>query len=116
VRIAIDDFGTGYSSLNYLKRFAVDVIKIDQSFVAGVPHEVFDATITTTIISVARNLGMEVIAEGVENRQQVDFLRQHGCLHAQGYFFSKPITADQIVDFIRSGQYESGMAANARVA
>jgi diguanylate cyclase (GGDEF)-like protein len=100
LRIAIDDFGTGYSSLNYLKRFAIDVIKLDQSFVAGLPNEIFDSTIAKTIISVARNLGMGLIAEGVETSAQLRFLEAHGCDHAQGYLFSRPLPPQQLATFI----------------
>jgi EAL domain-containing protein (putative c-di-GMP-specific phosphodiesterase class I) len=100
LRISIDDFGTGYSSLNYLKRFAIDVIKLDQSFVAGLPNEIFDSTIAKTIISVARNLGMGLIAEGVETGAQLRFLEAHGCEHAQGYLFSRPLPPQQLAAFI----------------
>ncbi|WP_158900370.1 EAL domain-containing protein [Burkholderia sp. L27(2015)] len=103
VRLSIDDFGTGYSSLNYLKRFAVDVIKLDQSFVAGLPHEMFDATITKTIISVAQNLGMGLIAEGVETGTQLKFLQDHGCENAQGYFFSRPLAPERVLGFVFGG-------------
>jgi len=102
VRISIDDFGTGYSSLNYLKFFAIDVIKIDQSFVAGLPDNAFDVAIASSIISIAGNLSMTLIAEGVETSAQLEFLRDKGCQCVQGYLFSKPIGAGAVLDFIRA--------------
>ncbi|NVE01584.1 EAL domain-containing protein [Massilia sp. BJB1822] len=93
VKLAIDDFGTGYSSLAHLKRFAIDVLKIDQTFVRDVTENADDAAIVMTIIALASNLKLEVISEGVETRQQLDFLRQHGCQQMQGYYFSRPVPA-----------------------
>ena len=95
VQLALDDFGTGYSSLSYLKRFPIDVLKIDRSFVRGIPDESDDAVITNTIITMAHNLGRCVIAEGAETAAQIAFLRAHGCEAVQGYFFSKPLPADE---------------------
>ncbi|MBS4172320.1 EAL domain-containing protein [Bacillus sp. FJAT-49736] len=94
--ISVDDFGTGYSSLNYLKRFPIDIIKIDQSFVREIQVNEKDAAITKTIINLAHNLGMEVIAEGVEERDQVQFLISAQCLKAQGFYFSRPVSAEEI--------------------
>jgi len=94
--ISVDDFGTGYSSLNYLKRFPIDIIKIDQSFVKEIQVNEKDAAITKTIINLAHNLGMEVIAEGVEESDQVQFLISAQCLKAQGFYFSRPVSADEI--------------------
>ena len=91
IRFSVDDFGTGYSSLAYLKRLPVDQLKIDRSFVSGVHLDSRNAAIVRTIISLADNLGMKTIAEGVEEEAEVDFLREAGCLHFQGYFFSKPL-------------------------
>lgn len=93
VRTAIDDFGTGYSSLNYLKQFPVDTLKIDRSFVQGLPHNADDAQIAHTIIAMAHNLGMGVIAEGVETHEQHNFLIKAQCEEVQGFLFSKPLPA-----------------------
>lgn len=90
VRISIDDFGTGFSSLNYLKRFPVDTLKIDQSFVRELHNNPNDETIVKTIISMAHSLNLQVVAEGIETQEQLVFLQQHLCDGGQGYFFSKP--------------------------
>jgi EAL domain-containing protein (putative c-di-GMP-specific phosphodiesterase class I) len=95
VRIAIDDFGTGYSSLSYLRKFAVDALKIDQSFVRQISAGGDDATIVTAIIGMARNLKLRVIAEGVETIQELNFLQNNQCDEAQGYYFSRPVPAEQ---------------------
>jgi len=96
LRIALDDFGTGYSSLTYLKRFPVDCIKIDQSFVAGVADEGFDAAIVESVIDLAHAVGLSVVAEGLETPEQLERLRELGCDHAQGYLFSKPRPAQDL--------------------
>jgi len=93
--IAVDDFGTGYSSLNYLKQFPIDVLKIDRSFVDGVPGGEQDAQIARAIIAMAHSLSLAVIAEGVETQAQLDFLREHDCDQVQGYLFGKPMAASQ---------------------
>jgi EAL domain-containing protein (putative c-di-GMP-specific phosphodiesterase class I) len=93
VQFALDDFGTGYSSLSYLKRLPLDQLKVDRSFVQGLPGSREDAAITTTILTLARTLGLQVVAEGVENKAQFDFLLQHGCSAFQGYLFGKPMSA-----------------------
>jgi diguanylate cyclase (GGDEF)-like protein/PAS domain S-box-containing protein len=100
VRMAIDDFGTGYSSLNYLKQFPVDTLKIDQSFIRNLPDNKDDAQITRTIISMAHNLGLGVIAEGVETKEQLEFLQQVQCEEVQGYYFSRPIPDNSLVKLI----------------
>lgn len=101
VIISIDDFGTGYSSLSYIKQFPIDVLKIDQSFIKDAVTNAKDAAITTTIIHLGQNLGMEVIAEGVENKDQEDFLKKANCQKAQGYYYSKPLTCEDAEQFLR---------------
>jgi len=96
IKIAIDDFGTGYSSLSYLKKFPVDSLKIDQSFVKDIPENASSTAIAATIVSMGNNLHMEIIAEGVETREQFEFIKKEKCSKAQGYFFSKPIEASQL--------------------
>ncbi len=96
INISIDDFGTGYSSLQYLKNFPHDKIKIDQSFIRDLTLDKNSASIVTTIISMAHKLGVKVIAEGVENREQVNFLREHACDEIQGFYYSKPVPAESL--------------------
>ncbi len=96
ITISVDDFGTGYSSLNYLKQLPIDVLKIDQSFIRDILVEEKDAAITSTIIHLGRSLGLEVIAEGVEMVEQVQFLSKEQCHKIQGYYFSKPITVNEV--------------------
>jgi EAL domain-containing protein (putative c-di-GMP-specific phosphodiesterase class I) len=93
--ISIDDFGTGYSSLSYLHRFPVDVLKIDQSFIAGLPDRGCDAALVQAIMAIAHALGLTVIAEGVETAEQASTLLSFGCVQAQGYFFHLPLTANE---------------------
>ncbi|WP_338450142.1 PAS domain S-box protein [Niallia oryzisoli] len=100
VRISIDDFGTGFSSLNYLKQLPVDTLKIDQSFVRELYKNPNDETIVKTIISMTHNLNLTVVAEGIESKEQLAFLQQHLCDEGQGYFFSKPLTKEQLEERI----------------
>jgi EAL domain-containing protein (putative c-di-GMP-specific phosphodiesterase class I) len=93
LRLSIDDFGTGYSSLSYLKRFPIDALKIDQSFIREVTVNPGDAAITTSIVLMGKSLDLAVVAEGVETRSQLSFLRVIECHEAQGYLFSPPLPA-----------------------
>jgi len=101
VRLAIDDFGTGYSSLSNLKFFPVDTIKVDRSFVRNLPYDADDTGIMDAIITMGRTLGMTVVAEGVETREQAEFLRAHRCDQFQGFYFSKAVPADEVAAMLR---------------
>jgi diguanylate cyclase (GGDEF)-like protein/PAS domain S-box-containing protein len=112
VRVSIDDFGTGHSSLAYLKRFPVDSLKIDHSFIAGVPDDLGDVAITHAVIGMAHNLGMKVIAEGVETKVQRDFLANQGCDEYQGYFFSAPVSAEEMLALLAPPARKSAPASS----
>ena len=103
IALSIDDFGTGYSSLSYLKRFKIDKLKIDQSFIRDLHRDPDDAAIVTAIIGLAKGLGFRTIAEGVETQGQLDFLREHECDEIQGYFYSKPVPADEFARLLARG-------------
>ena len=111
IALAIDDFGTGYSSLGYLKRFPIDNIKIDRSFIKDIPRNADDATITRTIIDMTHNLRLRVVAEGVETAAQLDFLRWHGCDEMQGYYFSRPLAEDAFLALVRTQDSRTAVAA-----
>ncbi len=104
VTLALDDFGTGYSSLSYLKRFPIDTLKIDQSFIRGIPADGDDCAIAGAIVSMAQRLGHRVIAEGVETLAQLDYLESLGCQEIQGYYFSAPVPADKLEAMLREGR------------
>jgi diguanylate cyclase (GGDEF)-like protein len=105
VRIAVDDFGTGYSSLSYLKRFPIDTLKVDRTFVSGVTNDPHDAALVTAIVTLAQNLKLRVVAEGVETKEQLDFLRLLKCDEGQGYLFSKP-EPGQILERVLFREFE----------
>jgi diguanylate cyclase len=105
IRFSLDDFGTGYCSLNYLKHFSVDRVKIDKSFIEGLPHAQNNKAITSAILALAHGLGMKVIAEGVETKEQLKFLWEAGCDEIQGYYYSKPLPASEIEAFIKNASF-----------
>ena len=102
IQLALDDFGTGYSSLSYLKRFPVDIVKIDQSFVADICEEPLDEAIVTAVVTLAHHTGMTVVAEGVEQPHQHTAITRLGCDMAQGHLFAHPMPADVIARFLQT--------------
>ena len=107
VRVAVDDFGTGYSSLSYLRKFPIDALKIDQSFVREITTAPGEMTIVTAVISMGRSLNLRVVAEGVETQQELEFLQAHQCDEAQGYYFSRPVVAQQFARLLKTGSAEA---------
>jgi EAL domain-containing protein (putative c-di-GMP-specific phosphodiesterase class I) len=100
IRIALDDFGTGYSSLNYLKMFPINIIKLDRSFIKAINENGIDMLLIKNILSLARDLEFEVIAEGIETKEQLEFLKNYLCEKGQGYLFSKPLSIDKLYALI----------------
>ena len=113
IRVAIDDFGTGYSSLSYLRKFPVDAVKIDQSFVRQISTAGDDTTIVKAVIGMARGLKLRVIAEGVETREELAFLRAYRCDEAQGYYFSRPVPSQQFALLLKNGMPDSEVVVHA---
>ncbi|MBT8329407.1 MAG: EAL domain-containing protein, partial [Desulfofustis sp.] len=107
VRFSVDDFGTGYSSLNYLKSLPLHTLKIDRSFVNDINSTENNVVLVDTIIMMARNLGIEVIAEGVETEQELHYLYRQGCFIYQGFYFSKPLEEEPFVEVLRRGSIKS---------
>ncbi len=101
-KISVDDFGTGYSSLGYMKTLAINAIKIDKSFISDIPNDIHNVEVSKAIIALAESLNYDVIAEGVENQQQVDFLIENGCRYGQGYMYSPPLGSDAFIAFAKS--------------
>jgi diguanylate cyclase (GGDEF)-like protein len=102
LRLSLDDFGTGYSSLSYLKRFRFDVLKIDRTFVAGVPDRPDDVSLVKAILAMASGLDLKVVAEGVETQEQLSFIAAQGCDYAQGYFFAKPMSEEAYFSYLKN--------------
>ena len=102
VDLSIDDFGTGYSSLSYLKRFPINVLKIDRAFIKDITTNSEDEALTCAILSIAKSLNLKVVAEGVEEKAQCDILTKHNCHFVQGYFFSKPIPDKDFLAYINN--------------
>jgi len=107
VRLAIDDFGTGYSSFSYLRRFPLDALKLHQSFVHGIKEDQGEAPLLSAMINIGKSLKQKVIAEGVETRGQLEFLRCHGCDEGQGYYFSRPVSGEQAGKLIEANIREA---------
>jgi len=99
----VDDFGTGYSSFSYLTRFPINILKIDQSFVCDLPDKKSAITIVSAIANMAKSLGLKTVAEGVETREQAEFLTRLGCDQLQGYFYSRPVPADDFARLLEKG-------------
>ncbi len=104
LKLSIDDVGTGYSSLSYLKRFPLNTLKLDRSFIRDVAIDSNDAAIVSSVIGLPHDLRLEVIAEGVENEEQLAYLREHGCDQVQGYYFSEPLPAGEFFELLKRGK------------
>ena len=114
VHVAIDDFGTGYSSLAYLKHFPIEALKIDRSFVADLGRDSNDAAICAAIIAMGRQLGLKIVAEGVETQEQLQFLATHGCTLAQGFFIARPVEAAEMATMLKIGSPDAALLPPAK--
>jgi EAL domain-containing protein (putative c-di-GMP-specific phosphodiesterase class I) len=112
VQLAVDDFGTGYSSFSYLRKFPIDALKIDQSFVRQVTTGPDETTIVAAVISIGRSLNLRVVAEGVETQEELAFLQAHECDEAQGYYFSRPALPQQFAHLLKTGMSAPGLPAH----
>ena len=101
MQLALDDFGTGYSSLSYVRRFPIDTLKVDRSFVRDLVMDASDAGVVNAIINMGKSLNMRVVAEGIETLDQLEFLKEHGCCEAQGYHFSRPLSAAEFTGWMQ---------------
>jgi diguanylate cyclase (GGDEF)-like protein/PAS domain S-box-containing protein len=101
LQLALDDFGTGYSSLSYMRRFPIDALKVDRSFVRNITTDADDASVVRAVINMGKSLHMRIVAEGVETREQLLFLEEHDCTEAQGYYFSRPVKAERFAEMMR---------------
>jgi EAL domain-containing protein (putative c-di-GMP-specific phosphodiesterase class I) len=110
VHLALDDFGTGFSCLSYLKRFPIDALKIDRSFVRDLATDADNAGIVSAVISMGKNLNMRVIAEGVETREQLEFLQKHSCPEGQGYYFAQPMVAKELAQLMARNEHPHAIA------
>ncbi len=106
IGLSLDDFGTGYSTLGYLKRMPIQSLKIDQSFVEGIPDDADSRAIVHAMLAVARHFRLKVVAEGIETAEQGEYLRALGCEFAQGYFYSRPLSAATILEYLEQAQPE----------
>lgn len=100
-KISVDDFGTGYSSMSYLKMLPLDTLKIDKSFIDDIPHDQNGVEITKAILALSKSLGYDVVAEGIEHKEQEKFLLEHQCDVGQGYLFSKPLSSEDFIAFLK---------------
>jgi EAL domain-containing protein (putative c-di-GMP-specific phosphodiesterase class I) len=105
VRVAIDDFGTGYSSLAYLRDFPIDIVKMDRSFVRELGHGRADDALVRSVVELGDALNMQIVAEGIEEVEQLDSLRDLHCAIGQGYFFSRPVSGDALTEILRTGEH-----------
>jgi EAL domain-containing protein (putative c-di-GMP-specific phosphodiesterase class I) len=110
IKVSLDDFGTGYSSLNHLSRLPLDKIKVDKSFIHRLHSDMASRTVTESIIALGRALNLEIVAEGIETEQELEYLRSHGCDQAQGFYVCKPLPGDAFRAWYRAGRSMPAMS------